>query len=175
MSEYTSNGISVSTLCDDCIYLDDYDLMCRPCIETQESKLADLAHELVDEGNDIYEHPWSRIQDNPSASEWVAPQTKIGKAGKIVKMIEIWDDRCHLVELSVKFIEPDDEHQIRHEFLPPIVQIQDGGTLDNLYDLSDYTQAMRDALCPWCSLITPRQFNECQNTTCGMPLELNVR
>lgn len=172
-NEYTSNGINVTTQCDDCIYLDEYDYMCRPCIEMQESRLADLAHDIVDEGNDIYQRTWTRIQDNPSGSDWVGSQTVTGKTGKIVKMIEKWDDHCHLIELSVKFLDNDEELTIRHEFLPPIAQLIDGGTLDNLWELDDYTQSKREVQCPWCWLLTPKQFNDCQD--CDKPLERNVR
>ena len=78
MSENISNGISVTTNCDDCVYLDNYDHMCRPCTETRESRLSVLAHELVDE--DIYRYapmytPLLKISDNPSGSDWVASQT----------------------------------------------------------------------------------------------------
>lgn len=174
-NEYTSNGISITTQCPDCIYLDDYDYKCKPCIEQAEAKLSDFAHDIVDEGNDIYPHPWFRKNENHSSSDWVSSQTITAKAGKIVKMIEIWDDRCHLVELKVLFIENEDEHTIRYEFLPPIAQIIDGGTLDNLQELEDYAQSMRETLCPWCHILTPKQFNDCQNTTCLLPLESNVR
>ena len=90
-------------------------------------------------------------------------------------MIENWDDNCHLIELSVKFLDNDEEHTIRYEFLPPIAQLQDGGELDNLYELEDYAQAKREVLCPWCHIFTPRIYNDCQNTTCLLPLESNVR
>lgn len=175
MSENISNGISISTTCDDCIYLDNYDQLCRPCIETRESRLSVLAHELVDE--DIYRYapmytPLLKISDNPSGSDWVASQTVTGKAGKVVKMTEIWDDQCHLVELSVKFLDPEDEYKMRNEFLPPIAQLIDGGTLDNLWELEDYTQSKRETECKWCHILTPKQFNDCQS--CDLPLESNV-
>ena len=172
-NEYTSNGISVSTQCNDCVYLDDYDYRCRPCIEEQEARLSDLAHDIVDEGTDQYAHPWFRKNEDHSGSEWIDSQTVTGKAGKIVKMVEIWDDKCHLVELSVKFLDNDDKYNTRHEFLPPIAQLIDGGELDNLWELDDYTQAMRETTCPWCYLLTPKQFNDCQ--ACDKPLEKNVR
>ena len=174
-NEYTSNGISITTQCPDCIYLDDYDYQCKPCIEQSEATLSDLAHNIVDEGNDIYPHPWFRKNENHSGSDWLSSQTISAKAGKIVKMIENWDDNCHLIELSVKFLDNDEEHTIRHEFLPPIAQLIDGGELDNLYELEDYAQAKREVQCPWCNLTTPRFYNDCQNTTCLLPLERNVR
>jgi hypothetical protein len=173
MSENISNGISVTTQCDDCVYLDDYNYKCRACIEETEAKLSDLAHDIVDEGNDQYKNPWFRKNENHSGSDWTASQTITGKAGKIVKMTEIWSDECHLIELSVKFLDNDEPNTTRHEFLPPIAQLIDGGELDNLWELDDYTQSKRETQCQWCNLLTPRQFNDCQ--ACDKPLESNVR
>ena len=172
-NEYTSNGISVTTQCPDCIYLDDYDYQCKPCIEQTEALLSDIAHDIVDEGNDIYERPWFRKNENHSGSDWLSSQTVTGKTGKIVKMTEKWDDNCHLIELSVKFLDNDEELRIRYEFLPPIAQLIDGGEIDNLYELEDYAQAKREVQCRWCNILTPRKFNDCQ--VCDKPLESNVR
>lgn len=58
------------------------------------------------------------------------------------------------------------------EYKLPIVQLQDGGMLDNLWELEDYTQSMREVICQACHLTTPKQFNDCQ--CCDAPLEHNV-
>jgi hypothetical protein len=58
------------------------------------------------------------------------------------------------------------------EYKLPIVQLQDGGVLDNLWELEDYTQSMREVICQACHLTTPKQFNDCQ--CCDAPLEHNV-
>lgn len=64
------------------------------------------------------------------------------------------------------------------EFLNPSHKLVDG--LDeqtamhlNLDELDDETQRNREVECPWCHLLTPKQFNDCQD--CDRPLELNVR
>ena len=64
------------------------------------------------------------------------------------------------------------------EFLVPSHKLIDG--LDeqlamhlNLDELDDETQRKREIECPWCHILTPRQFNDCQD--CDKPLELNVR
>jgi len=88
-------------------------------------------------------------------------------------MTEIWDENCHLVELSVRFVDPTNEYDERNEFLPPIVQLIDGGELDNLWELQDETQRNREQVCQWCHLLTPKMFNDCQS--CDKPLESNVR
>ena len=64
------------------------------------------------------------------------------------------------------------------EFLEPSHKLVDG--LDeqtvmhlSLSELDDETQRKREVECPWCHLLTPKQFNDCQD--CDRPLELNVR
>jgi hypothetical protein len=58
------------------------------------------------------------------------------------------------------------------EYKLPIVQLQDGGVLDNIWELEDYTQSTREVICQACHLATPKQFNDCQ--CCDAPLEHNV-
>ena len=58
------------------------------------------------------------------------------------------------------------------EFKHPTVSLQDGGVLDNLWELEDYTQRQRETLCQWCHLLTPKMFNDCQ--VCDKPLEHNL-
>jgi len=59
------------------------------------------------------------------------------------------------------------------EFKMPIVMLQDGGVLDTTWELDDYMQSQRETQCPWCNLLTPKAFNDCQD--CDKPLEQNVR
>lgn len=59
------------------------------------------------------------------------------------------------------------------EFKLPIVFLQDGGELDNIWSLDDYTQQQREVICQACHLTTPKQFNQCQS--CDTVLEHNVR
>lgn len=59
------------------------------------------------------------------------------------------------------------------EYKLPIVMLQDGGELDNIWELDDYTQSQREVICHACNLTTPKQFNQCQ--CCDTVLEGNVR
>ena len=45
--------------------------------------------------------------------------------------------------------------------------------LGSLWELDDMRQRAREIECRWCHLLTPKQFNDCQD--CDKPLELNVR
>ena len=59
------------------------------------------------------------------------------------------------------------------EYRIPIVLLQDGGELDNIWTLEDYTQQQREVICQACHLTTPKMFNSCQS--CDTVLEHNVR
>jgi len=148
---------------------------CPTCLKNDEARDDDKAHNLheddrLHEDGKVMSYDTS---DEPSASDWVTSQTYIRKRGWIVKFTEIWDEDnpFRLVELSVKFLETD-EPLIRHEFLPPIAQLVDGGVYEELWELEDYAQAKRETECRWCHILTPKLFNDCQS--CDRPLENNL-
>ena len=169
-------GMSITNECYDCMVVSAYseEYKCLPCIETKEGRDDAIAYEIVDEGNMQYKHQWSRTDDQPSGSDWTASETYIKPQSWVAKMTEKWDDDnpFHLIELSVQFEKPEEDYLTRHEFSPPIVQLVDGGVLDNLWELDDYTQYMRETECQWCNLLTPKMFNDCQ--VCDKPLENNL-
>lgn len=125
-----SNGISITNQCYDCMQLD---TMCIDCQDLADARSAQIAHDLVDEGNLQYKRQWMLVTE-PSGHDWT--------------------DR-------------------EGEYKLPIVQLQDGGVLDNIWELEDYTQSMREVICQACNLATPKQFNQCQ--CCDSVLEHNVR
>jgi hypothetical protein len=128
MSE--SQGISITNQCYDCMQLD---TLCVNCQDLADARSAQVAHEIVDEGNLQYRRQWF-LTTEPSGHDWT------NRDG---------------------------------EFKPPIVLLQDGGVYEELWELDDYRQGMREVQCPWCNLLTPKHFNDCQD--CDKPLELNVR
>lgn len=82
--------------------------------------------------------------------------------------------------LSLQWFEPSGHDWTARfgEFLAPSHKLEDG--LDeqtamhlSLAELDDETQRAREVECPWCHLMTPKQFNDCQD--CERPLESNVR
>ena len=123
-------GISITNQCYDCMQMDS---LCDMCQDLADARMAERAHDIVDEGNVHYKRQWHLITE-PSGHDWT--------------------DRDG-------------------EFKLPIVFLQDGGELDNLWELQDYTQSQRERECPWCHLLTPKVFNMCQD--CDQPLENNVR
>ncbi len=182
MSESIANGISITNSCYECqviamsVEAGHPEGKCFTCQEDDEARADDNAHNLHEEDRLGESGKCMSIDtsDAPSASEWVASQTYVRPAGKKAVMFEKWDDDnpFRLIELSVQFID-EDEPQIRHEFLPPIAQLQDGGVYEELWELDDMRQRAREVECHWCHLLTPKAFNDC--TSCDKTLELNVR
>jgi len=156
MSEYAqSQGISVTNTCYDCALVSEYspEYKCITCVEDKEGRDDAIAYELVDEGNMQYgDTMWSRIDDLISGHDWIGSNT--------VSRVILDDDNNEI------------DYVMRLEYTPPIVQLVDGGVLDNLWELEDYTQYQRETECKWCNLLTPKMFNDCQ--ACDKPLENNL-
>ena len=152
---------------------DQQDYSCMSCYESKESKSDDNAWNMheddrLGEGAGLsYD-----TSDAPSASDWTASETYIKPPIRRAIMIEKWDDNLKLIELAVKFIDTD-EPVTRSEFLPPIVQLNDGGVYEEYWELQDMRQRARETECQWCHILTPKVFNDCQ--ACDLPLELNLR
>jgi hypothetical protein len=175
-----STGITVMNDCYECMIIERdrqegfLPMQCQNCVDDSEARADDNAWNLheddrLGEGKCLtYD-----TSDAPSASEWVASQTYISPPTRRAIMIERWDeDTCKLIELAVKFIDTD-EPKTRSEFLPPIAQLMDGGVYEEYWELEDMRQREREVECQWCHILTPKQFNDCQD--CDKPLELNVR
>lgn len=181
MTESIANGITVQNTCYECMVIardSALDLpvgKCQTCLDDDEARADDNAWNLHEDDR-LGEGPAMSIDtsDAPSASEWVASETYVRPARKKAVMFEKWsdDNPFKLVELSVSWID-EDEPQTRHEFLPPIAQLIDGGVYEELWELQDERQRAREVQCQWCNLLTPKIFNDC--TSCDKPLEHNVR
>ena len=181
MSESIANGISITNTCYECqviamsVEAGHPEGKCFTCEEQAEANADNKAWNLHEEDR-LGEGPALSLDtsDAPSASDWVASQTYVRPASKKAVMFEKWsdDNPFRLVELSVEFID-EDEPQIRHEFLPPIAQLIDGGVYEELWELQDERQRAREVECNWCHILTPKAFNDCQS--CDKPLEHNVR
>ena len=181
MSESIANGISITNTCYECqIIAKDTELgfapdICFTCAEQAEATSDNNAWNLHEDDR-LGEGPALSIDTSepPSASEWVGSQTYVRPPQKKAVMFEKWsdDNPFRLVELSVEFID-EDEPQIRHEFLPPIAQLIDGGVYEELWELQDSRQRAREVQCHWCNLLVPKHTIDC--SSCDMPLESNVR
>jgi hypothetical protein len=172
------NGMSIMNQCYECMVIardvaEDLPVgKCQECAESDEAKSDNNAWNLHEDDRLGEGKGMSFTDDQPSGSDWVASQTYVRPARKKAVMFEKWTDDCKLEAMTVEFVE-EDEDMIRHEFLPPIAQLVDGGVLDELWELDDTRQRAREIECAWCHILTPKVFNDCQS--CDKPLELNVR
>lgn len=182
MTESIANGISITNQCYECqviamsVEAGHPEGKCFTCQEDEEARADDNAHNLHEEDRLGESGKTMSIDTSepPSASDWVGSQTYIRPPQKKAVMFEKWsdDNPFRLVELSVSFVD-EDEPQIRHEFLPPIAQLMDGGVYEELWELEDQRQRAREVQCHWCNLLVPKHTIDC--TSCDMPLEGNVR
>jgi hypothetical protein len=145
---YEQDSLTLSNVCPECIA---QEMLCVECVETADARLTDKAYESASEGNLMYKSQWL-YTDEPSGHDWVAPVTELQKHA-------ILEDGTIVTE--------------RYEYRIPIVLLQDGGELDNIWSLEDYTQSRREVICHACNLATPKMFNQCQ--CCDTVLEGNVR
>jgi hypothetical protein len=145
--DYTQDSLTLMNTCPECIAQEQ---LCTDCVDTADARLTDKAYELVDEGNLQYKHQWL-LNTEPSAHDWVSPVVYLPRPA---------------VQIDGSIVE------FRYEYKKPTTDLQDGGELDNLWELQDYTQSQRETECPWCHLLTPKVFNDCQD--CDKPLEHNV-
>jgi len=183
----TEQGISITTHTETCcefpvtsnimhLYTGDEPIdSCINCYETKESKSDKHAWDLHEDDR-LGEGPGLTINTDeaPNASDWVSSETIIKPMGRKAVFTEIWaEESMRLIELSVKFIDQDDPWLLRKEYTPPIVQLIDGGEYEELWELDDERQRAREVQCPWCNILTPKLFNDCQ--ACDRILEHNVR
>ena len=166
MSEYAqSQGISITTHTETCCeYPVTSNIMhlytgeervdsCINCYETKEGRDDYIAYELVDEGNLQYGDRAPLRVDEPSGHDWIASITV----------------REEILDKDGKRI----DYILRMEYAQPVVQLQDGGVYEELWELEDYTQYKREKQCQWCNILTPKMFNDCQS--CDKPLENNTK
>lgn len=149
MYDYAQDNLTVSNNCYNCMLMDD---VCQECQDGKDAQLTDRAWELVDEGNLQYKLTLSYNVKEPSGHDWVSPTTALVKP-------------AIMPDGTIKYE--------REEYIPPIVNLMDGGVLDNLWELDDQIQRAREVECQWCHILTPKVFNDCQS--CDGALEHNVR
>ena len=87
-----SNGISIQTMCYQCQALNE---LCPDCQEMRDSRDADIAHQIVDEGNMQYKYIWSIQRDQPSGHDWT------DREGEFLEPIAMLVDRLFDLESSL--------------------------------------------------------------------------
>ena len=149
MYDYTQDNLTISNSCYNCMLMD---AVCQECEDSKDAKLTDMAWELVDDGNLQYKFTLSYNVAQPSGHDWISSTTALVKPAV-------------MPDGTLKYE--------REEYMPPIVNLQDGGVYEELWELDDERQRAREVECKWCHILTPKMYNDCQD--CDKPLELNVR
>jgi hypothetical protein len=60
------------TLMNECFHCQQLNELCADCLDAKEARDAVIAHQLVDD--EIYDHALAKIQDEPSAHEWISSE-----------------------------------------------------------------------------------------------------
>lgn len=71
-----SDSISVTNQCYDCMLSDS---LCSECLDNQEARASDIAHQIVDDRNLQYSNVWSSTSPQPSGHDWISPVTRKGE------------------------------------------------------------------------------------------------
>ena len=107
MTEYTNQGISVTTQCYDCMMLD---TVCLNCEETKEAHDSAVAHQLVDEGNMQYKRNWLRPVEDISGHDWTdrdgeykEPVVMLQDGGVYEELWELEDERQRSREVECQW------------------------------------------------------------------------
>ena len=184
VTDYTQDGLSLANVCPQCI---EQEQLCTDCVDQADARLTDKAYALVDEGNMQYRRNWSRADEQPSASDWVSSET-VSRESKYMITLELitiktgtytdsqgytrqYNENWYHMEEKVIVTRRDTNWLIRKEYTEPIVQLIDGGVVDNLWELDDLTQYNREVVCPSCHLTTPKILRTCQ--TCDKSIVRN--
>ena len=129
-----SVGISIQTMCYQCQALTE---LCPDCQEQRDARDAEVAHQIVDDGNLQYKRVWSQTESDITGHDWVGSVTRLSRPailgdGKVV-----------------------DE---RYEFLDPISIIA-----DRIYDLeTSLTTTSAEVICQDCHLVY-NKYAKCPN------------
>ena len=78
MNNETENGITIQTMSCDCDYSSEVlDELCPDCQDQKETRGAEIAYQIVDEGNLQYKHIWSQTELDVSGHDWIGSVTKL--------------------------------------------------------------------------------------------------
>lgn len=145
-----SLGISIQSMCYQCQALAE---LCPDCQEQRDARDAEIAHQIVDEGNLQYPKIWSQTQSDLTGHDWIGSVVKISERTKRYKV------RAEMTDTSIReylVIEESEDH--RSEFLDPISVLA-----DRFYDLeTSVTLTPAEVLCQDCHLVY-NKWSNCPN------------
>lgn len=146
-----SQGITVTTMCYQCQALNEF---CPECQEQRDARDAEVAHQIVDEGNLQYRKVWSQTTTDVTQHDWISSVVKVSERTKRIKI------RASMTETSIReyLIIEDIDGDYREEFLDPIAVLA-----DRMYDLeTSLTILPHETVCTTCHL-TYNKATACPN------------
>lgn len=142
-----SNGISIQTMCYQCQALSE---LCPDCQEQRDARDAEIAHQLVDEGNLQYKRVWSQTESDITGHDWIGSITRISERTRRIRVVGEWDNEQVVVE--------EIEGDYRSEFLDPIAVLT-----DRMYDLeTSVLITPAEVICQDCHLVI-NKYAKCPN------------
>jgi hypothetical protein len=124
--------------CVECVGLSE---LCPACQDLRDTRDAEIAHQLVDEGNLQYKFVWSQTNSEVSGHDWVSSVQRISDTKKRIRVVGEWDNEQVVVE--------EIDGQDRDEFLDPISVLT-----DRMYDLeSSLIITPAEVICETCHLV----------------------
>ncbi len=87
------------TLMNECFHCQQLNELCADCLDAKEARDAVIAHQLVDD--EIYDHALAKIQDEPSAHDWISSEviTRINiKTGDKTTRAEFFEQSSWLID-----------------------------------------------------------------------------
>ena len=94
------NQLNLMNQCYYCVQMNE---LCPDCIEAKEARDAAIAWDIVDEGNERYDHVPSKKDELPSGHDWVSNETLVGTrinpiTGERVIRTELFEASSWLVD-----------------------------------------------------------------------------
>ena len=94
------NQLNLMNQCYYCVQMNE---LCPDCIEAKEARDAAIAWDIVDEGNERYNHVPSKKDELPSGHDWVSNETLVGtrinpSTGERVIRTELFEASSWLVD-----------------------------------------------------------------------------
>lgn len=94
------NQLNLMNQCYYCVQINE---LCPDCIEAKEARDAAIAWDIVDEGNERYDHVPSKKDELPSGHDWVSNETLVGtrinpNTGERVIRTELFEASSWLVD-----------------------------------------------------------------------------
>jgi len=87
------------TLMNECFHCQQLNELCSDCLEAKEARDAVIANQLVDD--EIYEHAMAKIQDEPSAHDWISNEVitfVCPKTGDKTMRMEFFEQSSWLID-----------------------------------------------------------------------------